>query len=138
MGNHEECREHCLKAVDVGRSNRADYKLIAKAFSRIGNSYNKEGDLSNALKFYNKSLTEHRTKDTLSKVQDIEKQMKDKERLAYIDPEKSQEEKDKGNDFYKKGQYPEALKAYTEAIKRNPENNTAYSNRAATYMKLCE
>merc|ERR1712045_560098 len=73
MGNHEECREHCLKAVDVGRSNRADHKLIAKAFSRIGNSYNKEGDLSNALEFYNKSLTEHRTKDTLSKVQDIEK-----------------------------------------------------------------
>jgi stress-induced-phosphoprotein 1 len=138
MGNHEECREHCLKAVDVGRSNRADYKLIAKAFSRIGNCYNKEGDLPNALKFYNKSLTEHRTKDTLSKVQDIEKQMKDKERLAYIDPEKSQEEKDKGNEFYKKGQYPEALKAYGEAIKRNPENNTAYSNRAATYMKLCE
>lgn len=138
MGNHEECRAHCLKAVEVGRSNRADYKTIAKAFSRMGNSYSKEGDLPNALKHYNKSLTEHRTKETLGKVQDIEKQMKEKERLAYINPEISQEEKDKGNDFYKKGQYPEALKAYTEAIKRNPDNNTAYSNRAATYMKLCE
>ena len=69
----------------------------------MGNSYSKEGDLANALKHYNKSLTEHRTKDTLNKVQDIEKQMKEKERLAYIDTEKSQEEKDKGNEFYKKG-----------------------------------
>jgi len=138
MGNMEDCREQCLKAVDVGRQHRADYKLIAKAFSRMGKSYDKEGDLQNALKHYNKSLTEHRTKDTLNKVHDIEKQMKEKERLAYIDPEKSQEEKDKGNDHYKKGQYPEALKAYSEAIKRNPDNNTAFSNRAATYMKLCE
>merc|ERR1712050_760661 len=107
MGNMEDCREQCLKAVDVGRQHRADYKLIAKAFSRMGKSYDKEGDLQNALKHYNKSLTEHRTKDTLNKVHDIEKQMKEKERLAYIDPEKSQEEKDKGNDHYKKGQYPE-------------------------------
>jgi len=138
MGNMEQCREQCHKAVEVGRDNRADYKTIAKAFSRIANSHMQEGDLENAKKFYNKSLTEHRTKDTLNKVQNIEKKMKEQERLAYQDPEKSEEEKNKGNDSYKKGAYPEALKFYTEAIKRNPQNHVAYSNRAATYMKLCE
>jgi len=138
MGDMEQCREQCHKAVEVGRDNRADYKLIAKAFSRIGNSYMKEDDLENAKKFFNKSLTEHRTKDTLNKVQDIEKKMKEKERLAYLDPVKCEEERLKGNEHFKKGAYPEALKCYSEAIKRNPENHTVYSNRAAAYMKLCE
>merc|ERR1712136_408970 len=66
-------------------------------------------------------MGEHRTKDTLNKVQDIEKKMKEKERLAYLDPVKCEEERLKGNEHFKKGAYPEALKCYSEAIKRNPE-----------------
>jgi len=128
--------EECSKAIDVGRENRADFKLIAKAYTRIGNSYRKLKDSLNAKLNYEKSLSEFRSPDTKTLLSEIETILKEEQRKAYVSPELAEQEKEKGNEFFRKGQFADALKCYSEAIKRNPSEAKVYSNRAACYTKL--
>lgn len=44
--------------------------------------------------------------------------------------------KDKGNEFFKAGNYLKAAALYTQAIKQDPSNHTLYSNRAAAFLHL--
>ena len=44
---------------------------VCRAYGRIGNAYNKQGKLAEAIEAYNKSLVEHRTPEVLKKVQEV-------------------------------------------------------------------
>ena len=136
MKNYTECISTCNKAIDIGRENRADFKLIAKALARMGNAYRKTGDLKNAKMAYEKALTEHRTPDYRSCLSEIEIALKKSEEEAYVNPEIAEEEKQKGNELFKGGDFGGAIKRYSEAIKRNPTDAKIYSNRAACFTKL--
>merc|ERR1712130_990300 len=109
--NFEECVKVCEKAVEVGRENRADFKLIAKAWARLGNAQRKLGKLAEAKVAFEKAMTEHRTPDYRQSLSEVESELK-------------------------KGEGANAVKFYSEAIKRNPKDAKIYSNRAACYTKL--
>lgn len=141
QGDFAGCIADCDKAVERGRELRADYKVVARAMTRKGNALVKQGELEAAIEVYSHSLTEHRNADTLKRLHDTEKALKDRKEEEYVDMDKCNEEKEKGNAAFKEQKYPEAVAHYTEALKRgpskiNPEAHKLYSNRAACYTKL--
>ncbi|KAF9286292.1 Hsp90 cochaperone [Mortierella antarctica] len=136
MGNFDECIKTCEEAIEVGREYRADYKLIAKALGRIGTAYVKQDKLPEAIKYYGKSLAEHRTPDILAKLKEAEKAKAKADKEAYRDVALSAEARDRGNVLFKNSDFAGAVKEYTEAIKRDDTDPRAYSNRAACYTKL--
>ncbi|PPR89305.1 hypothetical protein GOBAR_AA31376 [Gossypium barbadense] len=155
MGKYGDCIKDCEKAVERGRELRADYKMIAKALTRKGTALVKMAkcskDYEPAIETFQKALTEHRNPDTLKKLNDAEKAKKELEQQEYFDPKIADEEREKGNECFKQQKYPEAVKHYTESLRRNPKDpkvysvlaslsvtnaEKAYSNRAACYTKL--
>uniref|UniRef100_A0A2A4JPQ5 Stress-induced-phosphoprotein 1 n=1 Tax=Heliothis virescens TaxID=7102 RepID=A0A2A4JPQ5_HELVI len=133
---YEKCVKECEKGIDIGRENRADFKLIAKAFTRIGNAYKKMEQWKLAKTYFEKSMSEHRTPEIKTLLSEVERRIAEEEKKAYVDPVKAEQEKELGNDYFKEGDYSTAVKHYTEAIKRNPDDPKLYSNRAACYTKL--
>ena len=72
----------------------------------------------------------------LNKLRDAERAQAEAARLAYIDPEKANQAREEGNALFKAGDFAGAVKAYTEAIKRDPQDPRGYNNRANAYTKL--
>lgn len=135
-GDYAACLEDCKQAIDYGREVFADFKIVAKAYGRMGSAYEKQGDMTNAVEYYNRSLTEHRTPDILAKLRAAEKAKIKAERDAYLDPAKAEEARELGNQKFKESDWPAAVEAYSEMIKRAPEDPRGYSNRAACLIKL--
>lgn len=135
-GDYEQTLKTCAEAIEKGRESRADYKVIAKSLSRMGNTYLKQGKYDEATHAFEKSLTEHRTPEVLTKLRTMQKMIKEQEAKSYIDPEKAEEARLQGKEAFTKGDWPGAVAAYTEMIKRAPEDARGYSNRAAALAKL--
>jgi len=126
---------------------------VAKAYARIGNAQkrkaNKEEDkdaknalLDLAIEAYNKSLMEHRSDAVWTDLKKVQAEKKKQLEAAYVDPAKAAEEKEAGNVFFKEGNWVEAMRKYSEAIKRDPTNpetsHIYYSNRGNCYIRMNE
>lgn len=135
-GDLQGAIDTCRDAIEEGREHRADFKLIAKAFTRIGTAYEKQGDLDKAIENYNKSLTEHRTPDALTKLRNAEKARDKANKEAYIDPEEAEKSRELGQKKFQEADWPGAVDAFTEMTKRAPDDPRGFSNRAAALIKL--
>ena len=135
-GDYQPAISTCEAAISSGREILADFKIIAKAFGRIGTAYEKLHDLPSAIINYQKSLTEHRTPDMLNKLRAAEKQQKLNDVSAYINPEEAEKARELGGQKFKESDWPGAVEAYTEMTKRAPDDPKGYSNRAAALIKL--
>lgn len=135
-GDLDGAIETCQQAIEEGREVRADFKLIAKAFTRIGTAYEKKGDLTTAIENYHRSLTEHRTPDALSKLRAAEKSKDTAEKNAYVDPAEAEKARELGQKKFQEADWPGAHDAFTEMTKRAPQDPRGFSNRAAALIKL--
>lgn len=134
--NYTKCLEVANNALEVGKRVRADFKLLAKAYFRIGNCHFALNQFKEAIENYNKSLTENRTPEALKKLREAEHLFEEQKAKDYQDPAKAEEARKLGNEMFTAQKFPEAIKYYDEAIKRAPLDPRAYSNRAAAYSKL--
>jgi len=133
----DKCLEICEKGL-ADAQRLGQYALLPRFYTRMGNAYMKNENYAKAKEYYQLSVNECRTADSLERLNKADRAMREAARLALIDPEKAREAKERGNAHFKNGEFPEAVKAYTEAISHAPEDPVMYSNRAAAYMKLGE
>lgn len=135
-GDYDAAVKKAEAAVDLAREVGADFTFYGKAYARMANAHFKADRLEDAVKFYNKSLTEHRTAETLAKLRETEKMIADRAKAALYNPELAEAARNEGNEHFKAGRFVEAVTSYTEAIRRDEKDPRAYSNRAACYLKL--
>lgn len=110
--------------------------VVYRAFGRIGTAHEKLGDLAQAIEYYHKSLTEHRTPDVLTKLRNAEKAKAKAEKEAYVDPAEAEKARELGQKKFQEADWPGAVEAFSEMVKRAPEDPRGYSNRAAALIKL--
>lgn len=132
------CIATCKKGIEMGRQVKADFKIVAKSFARIGNAYSKMGKLAEAIRAYEDSLMEDRTEAVQRELKKAQALKKKEDEEAYLSPELAEAARQEGNELFKAGKYAEALEKYSDAMKRNPKDHVPYSNRAACYQKLME
>ncbi|KAL0489184.1 Hsp70-Hsp90 organizing protein [Acrasis kona] len=138
QSKYDDAVKECQEAVDYGRSNRADFKLIGRALERMGNAYMRKKDYANAVKSYADSLTEEKSREVIKKKQQAEQLLSKQREEEYKSPEKAEEARLRGNELFKQQKFPEAMKEYNEAIKRDATKANLYFNRCSCYLKLGE
>eukprot|EP00922_Rhytidocystis_sp_ex-Travisia-forbesii_P039410 GHVS01058597.1.p1 GENE.GHVS01058597.1~~GHVS01058597.1.p1 ORF type:complete len:572 (-),score=92.44 GHVS01058597.1:60-1775(-) len=138
MGEYEKCIAECQKAIDKRYESKASFDKIAKVYNRMAVCYHRQDRLPECIAMYEKSLLEDSDKTIRSALKDAQRLYEKRTKQAYLDPVKAEEHREKGNEFFNLGDYPQAKHEYDEAIKRNPTDAKVYGNRSATLTKLAE
>ena len=135
---YDDCIEACMKAIEVGKEHRAPYEDRSKAYARAAKAYQKKGDISKAIDMCNEAQLESFDKDTQRLLKTLELEKKKADAAAYLDEDKAEEAKQRGNDFFRAQKFGEAVLEYEEAVKRSPKNAAIRNNLAAALCKIMD
>lgn len=115
-----------------------DYAKLGKAMARRANALSKKGLIDESINQYKEALIEHNDYNIKQALKAVQAEKIKADALAYINPEIAETHKEKGNELFKNGDFPGAIKEFDEGIKRDPNNKFIYSNRSFAYIKLME
>jgi stress-induced-phosphoprotein 1 len=138
MKAYDDCIEACNQGIEVTKGTSYDYVKLSKAIARKANALLQQKKYQESIDTYQTALLENQDHGIKMSLQKAIKTKRDDEALAYINPEIAEEHRQKGNELFKEGKYPLAIKEYDEGIRRDPKAIAIYSNRCATYIKLVE
>jgi stress-induced-phosphoprotein 1 len=135
---YDECIVECNKGLEVGKANMAPFEDRAKALTRCAKAYQKKKDLGKAIELCKSAQLEFYNKDTQRLLKSMELQKKKKDKSDYQDEGKAQEAKQRGNDFFREKNFPEAIKEYEDAVKRAPNDAPIRNNLSAALTKIMD
>ena len=135
---YDDCIEECNKGLEVGKENMAPFEDRAKAYTRCAKAYQKKRDLGKAIELCKSAQLESYNKDTQRLLKSMELEKKKKDTLDYQDEGKAQEAKQRGNDFFREKNFPEAIREYEDAVKRAPKDAAIRNNLSAALTKIMD
>lgn len=138
MKDYDKCIGECDLAIQKSKEGYYDYVKLGKALARKATAKLALNEFDEAISLYKDSLLENSDNAVKDQLKKAEKLKKEDEERKLIDPAKAEEYKAKGDELFKKGDYPNAVKEYTEGLRRDPNSKALYSNRCAAYIKLME
>lgn len=115
-----------------------DYAKLGKAMARKASALFHKNELDQSIAVYKAALLEFNDYSIKSALKNVEKEKASRDALAYINPEIGEVHKNKGNELFKAGDFPGAIKEFDEGLRRDPNNKFIFSNRAFAYIKLME
>lgn len=128
----------CESVLESYKQHRPSYEDRAKVYQRIAAAHLKKKDIAAAIKAYEKSQMETHDRAIQSKIKNLELDLKKQLKEAYIDPVKGAEAKERGNEFFRAGDFPGAIKEYEDAVKRDPTSAAYCNNLAAALVKIMD
>ena len=138
MGEFDRVIELCDQVIQMSKEGNYDFQKLGKAMARKANALFKLDRHDESIQQYREALLEFNDYNIKEAMKKVQKEKEKRDALAYINPEIAEQHKDRGNELFKAGNFPGAIKEFDEGIKRDPSNKFIYSNRSFAYIKLME
>jgi len=135
---YEDAIESCDKAIAYAFNIMVDFKTRAKFWARKANALVKLERFGEAIECFEKSLIEHEDRLIDKKRKQIILLKKKLDDENYVDEEKANAHKELGAKHFQNAHWPEAVREFTESIRRSPKDPKLYTNRSLCYVKLME